>query len=66
MNEKIRELAIKAQNNGDSIHYYDPVFAEKFAELIIQECEKINSEFLGHSTWAALHNLYKQHFGVEE
>lgn len=37
MNEKIKLLAIKAQNNGDSIHYYDPVFAEKFAELIIQE-----------------------------
>ena len=38
MNEKIRELALQAQNNGDSIHYYDPVFAEKFAELIIKEC----------------------------
>jgi len=66
MNEKIKELAVKAQNNGDSIHYYDPVFVEKFANLIIKECEKINSGFLGHSTWLALHNLYSEHFGVEE
>jgi hypothetical protein len=41
MNDKIKKLAVKAQNNGDSIHYYDPVFAEKFAELIVRECAQI-------------------------
>jgi hypothetical protein len=66
MNERIKELMIQCEKKYCQDHddyFYD---MEKFAELIIQECEKINSEFLGHSTWAALHNLYKQHFGVEE
>jgi hypothetical protein len=68
MNEKIKELWDKAvtlvEQEPDGDWSLDTI-KEKFAELIIQECEKINSEFLGHSTWAALHNLYKQHFGVE-
>ena len=36
MNERIKELLAQAQNNGDSIHYYDPVFVEKFAELLLR------------------------------
>ena len=39
---------------------------EKFAELIVRECKKINSELLGHNTLTDLHNMYKDHFGVEE
>jgi hypothetical protein len=38
MNERIKELAKQAQDNGDAIHYYDPIFAKKFAELIVREC----------------------------
>jgi len=45
MNERIKKLALQAQNNGDSIHYYDPVFAEKFAELIVKECAKLALTF---------------------
>ena len=76
MNEKIKELAIKAQNNGDSIHYYDPVFVEKFAELIVKECMDVCSD--RHHTWrwdnepdslsgpGDCAQSIKQHFGVEE
>jgi hypothetical protein len=41
MNERIKELAKQAQDNGDAIHYYDPIFAKKFAELIVAECIEI-------------------------
>ena len=41
MNERIRELAERAQKDGDSIHYYSPAFAQKFAELIVLECAKL-------------------------
>jgi VIT1/CCC1 family predicted Fe2+/Mn2+ transporter len=41
MNPRIKELAEQAQDNGDAIHYYDPIFAKKFAELIVAECIEI-------------------------
>ena len=63
MNEKIKQLAIEAQNNGDSIHYYDPVFVEKFAELIVKECADY-AEYLDLPGYKA--KMLKKHFGVEE
>jgi len=71
MNGKIKELALQAQNNGDSIHYYDPVFAEKFAKLIVQECVDIISSYtvrMNKPGESYLHPIQgiKQHFGVEE
>lgn len=41
MNKRIKELAQQAQIDGDSIHYYNPEFAKKFAELIIKECAEV-------------------------
>ena len=39
MNERIRELAEQASEiDGDDLLYYHPVFAEKFAELIVAKC----------------------------
>ena len=61
MNGKIKELALQAQNNGDSIHYYDSVFAEKFAQLIVRECIDYCGENLSKTVGGAL----KIHFGIE-
>ena len=42
MNERIRQLAEQASEiDGDDLLYYHPVFAEKFAELIVRECMDI-------------------------
>jgi len=77
MNERIKQLALQAQNNGDSIHYYDPVFAEKFAELIVREFIRQNKSYAVNSThrdfylgWndAITHcnESVKEYFGIEE
>jgi hypothetical protein len=81
MNGRIRELALQAQDNGDAIHYYDPVFAEKFAELIVQECIQTiidntpapNPEFdtvweLGYNRAMkdCIHHIAEHFDGVEE
>ena len=64
MNERIQKLYIQVV--GDDKLNFDSYLAEKFAELIVGECKKINSELLGHNTLTDLHNIYKDHFGVEE
>jgi hypothetical protein len=66
MNERIRELAFKANNDLDG---NVPIgFAEKLAELLLQECadyidafnrENMVEEGIGGAE-------LKQHFGVEE
>ena len=39
MNPRIKQLAEQASEiDGDDLLYYHPVFAEKFALLIVQEC----------------------------
>jgi hypothetical protein len=68
MNERIRELAKQAQVDGDAIHYYSPAFAEKFAELIVQECLDIveRKEYSYHEAdplWETA-QLIKQRFGI--
>ena len=75
MNERIRELALQAQTDGDAIHYYSPAFAEKFAELIVRECAGLLEKEAegGHDEGTASYNVLltmskwmKQYFGVEE
>ena len=39
---------------------------EKFAELIVRECMKLNSKELSITAIERLLPLYKEHFGVEE
>ena len=81
MNERIQQLAEQASEiDGDDLLYYHPVFAEKFAELIVRECiNKIETYHIpvGNSaageiacgmTYDALKEIrddIKQHFGVE-
>ena len=73
MNERIKELALQAMtyvthnpkanklNSGD-------MFDEKFAELIVKECEKVSlkSSHRDDDMGAIIARQIKQHFGVEE
>lgn len=63
MNERIRELA---EESGigylSSVH---PSISEKFAELIVAECMKLNSKELSITAIERLLPLYREHFGVE-
>ena len=83
MNERIKELMIQAEAAADEIFdrqgkMYGEIVMEKFAELIVRECEKviraeiavtdIDSEVeraweMGMECGVG---LIKEHFGVEE
>jgi hypothetical protein len=41
-------------------------YTEKFAELIVKECLKLNSKELSITAIERLLPLYQEHFGVEE
>jgi hypothetical protein len=78
MNERIRELAhqaglAEAADVREGFIY--PRGMEKFAELIVKECEKVakNPQWYGESPsngWRNpirhVCNVMKEHFGVEE
>ncbi len=72
MNERIKQLAEQAGVfAGDfagaglySIHNKEEV--EKFALLIVKECQKLNSKELSITAIERLLPLYREHFGVEE
>ena len=71
MNERLQKLAEQAneafsQQVGEHGSYYFNGFAEKFAELIVAECLKLNSKELSITAIERLLPLYKEHFGVEE
>jgi hypothetical protein len=75
MNERIRQLAdhAKAYANqctkdydGDVSWYWMDYYTEKFAELIVKECLKLNSKELSITAIERLLPLYQEHFGVEE
>ena len=73
MNERIRELAEQAEiyageliDEGADYDQYPRYYTEKFAELIVRECMKLNSKELSITAIERLLPLYKEHFGVEE
>jgi hypothetical protein len=41
-------------------------FADRFAELIVQECMQLNSRELSITAIERLLPMYREHFGVEE
>ena len=51
--------------NGDH-HSSVMVDLERFAELIVKECMKLNSKELSITAIERLLPLYEEHFGVEE
>jgi hypothetical protein len=68
MNERIQELLIEAhkQTDGGIYNGHLSVWTEKFAQLIVQECMKLNSQELSITAIERLLPLYREHFGVEE
>jgi hypothetical protein len=66
MNERIKELY--SQVAGDDIHLdFDSYLAEKFAELIVRECQTVVEWAISvDSTIDRVPMLIKEHFGVEE
>ena len=79
MNERIRELTVKALSscnpakmtslsssvdNGDGVDI--PLeFSEKFAQLIVQECMQLNRDILCEDDPNYLDQIYREHFGVK-
>jgi len=49
---------------GSGALYLD-VFAEKFAELIVRECMKMNHEHFSDEDPYSIDSLYRQHFGFQ-
>ena len=66
MNERIRELAEQAGMNivDDKFSTYGR-FAEKFAELIVEECIKLNGKELAMAGHSRMVDVYCEHFGIE-
>jgi hypothetical protein len=71
MNERIRELAEQAGIGYEKRPELDVWIAfdielEKFAQLIVAECMRLNSKELSITAIERLLPLYQEHFGVAE
>ena len=75
MNNRIKLLAdhAKAYANqctkdidGDVSWHWMEYYTEKFDELIVKECMKLNSKELSITAIERLLPLYAEHFGVDE
>ena len=68
MNERIKLLAEQSRKHFPSTETSGEYWVfdeEKFAELIVQECMKLNSKELSITAIERLLPLYAEHFGVE-
>jgi hypothetical protein len=65
MNERIKLLAEQATiwEGMEDGYIFDK---EKFALLIVRECQKLNSKELSITAIERLLPLYREHFGIEE
>ena len=71
MNERLLDICIKAGINTwpfNEVGFIslDESELEKFAQLIVQECMKLNSKELSITAIERLLPMYREHFGVEE
>ena len=66
MNERIEKMMLEATKDIPQGYYVPPQYFEKFAELIVKECMKLNSKELSITAIERLLPLYAEHFGVEE
>ena len=73
MNERIKELAKQARQIGEYVNYGQirlshEQFEQKFAELIVKECARVDSEENNpdHVDGETYNQTILQHFGVEE
>ena len=63
MNKRIQEFESQC---WEARQYGPPWFdSTKFAELVVQECMKLNSKELSITAIERLLPLYAEHFGVE-
>jgi len=62
---RIKELMSEA-GTDTSGRWMGIEHAEKFALLIVKECQKLNSKELSITAIERLLPLYREHFGVEE
>ena len=68
MNERINELAEQATTieYGADRGFFLLLDKEKFAQLIVRECMRLNSKELSITAIERLLPVYEEHFGVEE
>ena len=72
MNQKIQDLmyhsGLTAQGCWDEMDEYDKQAIEKFAELIVRECEQVSlkNSHRDDDMGAIIARQIKQQFGVEE
>ena len=75
MNERLKELALKAYNNAgqgtpEALSSFMEVYSEKFAELIVEECGEVayKAYWDNPETVRGIHikEKIREHFGVEE
>ena len=74
MNDRIKQLVEQAEEYASQFVYvqaighpgYTEKFNEKFAELIVAECMRLNSKELSITAIERLLPLYKEHFGVDK
>ena len=72
MNERIKELVGQAKfmaeetiNRQISKNAELDAFAEKFAELIVNECMKLNHDHFNDEDPYSIDSLYRYHFGIK-
>lgn len=67
MNKRIQELYIQTLNESENIRW-NIEDAERFAELIVRECAGLfdRDEMELTLTERDIHNIIKEHFGVDE
>ena len=65
MKERIKELAEQVDKEFNSPYDRDKAI-ERFAQLIVRECQKLNSKELSITAIERLLPLYKEHFGIDE
>jgi hypothetical protein len=62
MNERIKEIAVKAKVE----HCISHVRLDDFAQLIVKECMEINKQELSFIAFETLLDRYNEHFGINE
>jgi hypothetical protein len=66
MNERIKLLAEQASEiDGDDLLYYHPVFAEKFAELIVRQCA-LTAGLMEHDGRKNIGAQILDNFGIQD
>ncbi len=69
MNERIRELAVQAEDYADSIvdqgGEFHEAYTQKLAELILLQATDVVYDMLDDNTGAEVVVAVKEHFGVE-